>query len=219
LNINFQNTFVFNEIYLRRAGFHDILRNSSVSNDVLNPKSRGYHYWAWKPFVVREAMRLLPEHEILLYIDAGAYIHSREMIHKMATTCRSTNNQCLFFENGHNNQKYTTQNSLKAVTRELKMFLDSNMVDAACFILVNNVKNRQLIDSWFELCLTSGMLDDATPSENQNDTFIEHRHDQALLSICLWNQNILIEGKTSQKIQTYYKHRRRNIGEEVPAPC
>ena len=36
---------------------------------------RGFGYWVWKPYVVLETLRKIPERSVLLYMDAGCHIN------------------------------------------------------------------------------------------------------------------------------------------------
>lgn len=45
--------------------------------DHLVPGSRGYGFWAWKPQVILQIFREMPEGDVLLYVDAGCHLNPK----------------------------------------------------------------------------------------------------------------------------------------------
>lgn len=43
----------------------------------LDGNPRGYGYWSWKPQIVLQALREMPEGDVLLYVDAGCHLNPR----------------------------------------------------------------------------------------------------------------------------------------------
>lgn len=49
----------------------DEARRALAENPHVAPRDRGYGYWIWKPYVIAGALRRIAPGELLLYIDAG----------------------------------------------------------------------------------------------------------------------------------------------------
>ena len=62
-------------------------------------------------------------------------------------------------------------------------FLNSNQVEGGCLIIKNNKDSREFIKNWLYFCIydNHSLLNDVI--DNEYEDFIEHRHDQSLLSI------------------------------------
>ena len=61
--------------------------------DSLNDKGeRGYRRWAWKPFLILQHLYLIPEDDILLYLDAGCHLNINNVSkERFLMYCKSAN--------------------------------------------------------------------------------------------------------------------------------
>ena len=69
---------------------------------------------------------------------------------------------------------------------------DKFMCWAGAMILKNTSKTRMIIKEWLEMCCNVEYITDSPCLTNGPD-FVDHRHDQALLSIVLHTHNIALQ--------------------------
>jgi hypothetical protein len=146
---------------------------------------KGFGYWIWKPAVIARMLRETDEGDVIVYADAGTEISTagqerfREYV-QMADTSGG-----LFFSLGGLSTACWTKaevvNHLKVTAEELLL----DQILAGLFLIRNGAEGRQFIADWQALCRTDSyrLLGDRLDPAIQRPEFVEHRHDQALLSI------------------------------------
>jgi hypothetical protein len=162
-------------------GDTDILMNDytffCVNNNILT-QSRGVGYWLWKPYCIMLQMLDCNDGDILIYSDAGV-----EFINSVNHIINRMDEDIFFFTNGHQNVKWCKMDVLNTILPEW----DSNdkQVQASVIFFKVNQKTRDFVKEWLLWCQMPGFIDDS-PSKipNYYDGFVEHRHDQAILT-CL----------------------------------
>jgi len=62
----------------------DCLKNDtsfwSKHGEFIDKNPRGYGYWLWKPYIIKKNMERMKNGDILLYLDSGCEIDSREKV-------------------------------------------------------------------------------------------------------------------------------------------
>lgn len=159
---------------------HDIAKFISKNN--INTKNRGFGYWAWKPYIIMDAMCKAKEGAVIVYTDSGYCLDNPGLLRRMVAFM----DDMVLFENVHNIYQYTRKHVLGGMDPEYAK--TTPMVDAAVFILRNNKNTQKLVSRWLDLCTQIDMIRDAKTDEEEHGDFIEHRHDQSLLSKAVYEQ-------------------------------
>lgn len=157
-------------------------QNSHASFVRDNP--RGYGYWIWKPYVVREAMRAAREGEVIVYADAGCTIGSRARLRELVEIAKTDDGLVTFLvpmRYDPREVRWTKREVLRVFGAENE---SSRQIMATTFLIKNTARNRAFVDEWYHLCSRYGLVDD-TLSEEQHPEFSEHRHDQSLFSMLI----------------------------------
>jgi hypothetical protein len=170
----------------------------ALHSSFLTSNTRGFGYWIWKPYIVKEALEnLLPQEDGVLYIDAGSSINWRSMraIERFDEYVDFANTSGgLFFrlkgDNSHT--KFTKRDVLESLGKE--HLRDENLVAATVFLLATGSNSGKLLDEWIGLACEQNYrhLVDPKPEDRQSDGFVAHRHDQSILSIALENKNFTV---------------------------
>lgn len=166
------------------ADFYD--KNSQILT-----QSRGDGYWLWKPYIIRDALSRIPEGAYLIYYDSGEGIRyrvwsqGRTYIEWMKKYEQSFIPGIYIPEHGYHHQWCKPSVLHKVLTAE-QLKQDISQIQATFSIWRNDKNSREFVTEWLELAQHPGFIDD---SENETDKlerscYIEHRHDQSLLS-CL----------------------------------
>lgn len=155
---------------------------------ILN-EQRGCGYWLWKPYIIGDTLKKIEEGATLFYMDNMYYFNEKfdvlyEDIDK--TTIK-------VWDNKPNQPNYMMHNWCKIdVLKKYNMLNDANKV-VACWagalLMKNCYKTKNLINTWLAMCCNYDNITDSPSKNPEPADFIEHHHDQSLLSIILHKNN------------------------------
>jgi len=152
-----------------------------------NHPPRGFGYWTWKPSVLMWAHLNFPSHQIL-YVDAGSeFQFGKEKLQSLRDLFNYIHKVGgITFALPQHPEKNWTKKEVILKLKVNKDCLNSPQIQSGFIALNSDSKRKVLISSWRELALLEGGFyfnDDSRVKGD--DGFIEHRHDQSILS-CLW---------------------------------
>jgi len=157
---------------------------------------RGYGYWLWKSFLTLKTLNEMNEGDILIYADAGCeiLINNRNQFNNSISLLNNDKSGFISFEMRTNIEKVWTKSDLFDYLNcfDLK---DTPQLHATYFVVKKCENSMNIVEKWYEISSIYSLLDD-TPSNVANDiSFIEHRHDQSILSLLrkLYNTRIIKE--------------------------
>ena len=158
-------------------------------SSILNEK-RGDGYWLWKPYIISDTLKKIEENATLFYIDYLYYFTERFDI--LYEDIDKTHIQV--WENKPNEPTNILKNWCKIdVLTKYNVLKDSDTIQdcwAGSIMLKNSYKTKNLINTWLAMCCNYDNITDSPSKNNEPENFIEHRHDQSLLSIILYKNNI-----------------------------
>ena len=153
---------------------------------VLNLRTRGYGYWIWKPFLLRELLRELDQsYDGILYADAGCELNAKN------SRGRSRWAEYLGMAREHGLfAMHLPRHPEQAWSRLITMdYLELDQVQREspqnqATILVATRERFDLLDAWLETSIADNYryVKDGPSSEVNAPTFRAHRHDQSILS-------------------------------------
>ena len=144
---------------------------------------KGSGYWLWKPYFILKTLKMMPENDVLLYLDSSSVF--RDGIYKLLDLAK--NNNIVLFPNYHNNRSFIKRAIITEIANNDDSILDKVSIEGNIILLRNNSKTRELIKEWLTYCENHELLTDAL-SANEYTDFKENRHDQAILS-ALYHKN------------------------------
>ncbi len=202
--MNFENIRLYNEHHVK-----DFL--SKLPSDVHKSK-RGFCYWAWKPYIILDAMMKSNPNDIIIYADSGLYLREKDKILQFIKDAQKKS--FVFFDLWHSNIQYCKPECLYLFNDEKD--LEHSMTDASLFFVKNTLQMQSLIQEWISLCQTPYLLSDEPnsqvrsnlPSRFKHSLYVEHRHDQLLLSSLLRNKKYETSGIDPQSSNTITVHHR-----------
>jgi hypothetical protein len=158
--------------------------------------ARGFGFWAWKPQVLLQALRVAREGDIVVYADAGCSVLplASERLQSLLIDVTASKDAILVTQNPTPFlTKHWTKSDLLAVFGLYRdeEALHSRQIEAGRLAVVKSEKTMALINKWLEIASELHLIDDS-PSQLPNDpTFIEHRHDQSIFSLLIRDSQIL----------------------------
>lgn len=185
------------------ADFRDRLR------DQLLPGTKGFGYWSWKPQVILQTMREMPEGDVLLYCDLGCHFNVKGLKRLEEYRMLAIDHGIVAFqarpfgEDAKSNfrlhflpeRQWTKMDLLQHFGfADRRDVLDSGQVGATMVIVHNDVATRSIIEEWRNFFYDHFELVDDSPSKIPNSKdFIENRYDQSALSLlCKKNYALLL---------------------------
>jgi hypothetical protein len=162
---------------------------------LLNSSVRGYGYWMWKPMIIKQTLNLLNDNDIVLYVDSGNTI-----IHNLDYLIEEVNKKdILLFDNRDGNYRRTTNKNRQWTKRDCYVLMNcdeekyhnSDQIDASYQIYKKNKKTINFIDELLGYCCNENIISDLPNiTKNNLPEFIDHRHDQSILSLMAHKHNI-----------------------------
>jgi len=149
--------------------------------EILSQK-RGGGYWLWKPYLILKTLNMMPENDILLYLDS-AFVF-RDGIYQMLE--RAKTSDIILFPNTHSNRQYVKRTVIERMANNDETWRDKLQLEGL-ILLRNTPKARAFIAEWLKFCEDAELLTDV-PSKNEYPDFKDHRHDQAILTM-LYHKN------------------------------
>ena len=201
-----------------------IYRNRNIDSEFRNKnnhilkQSRGSGFWLWKPYFILKTLEEMKEGDILVYLDSGFYIKNdiTSLINRLGE-----GRDILFVEGSHKNYPYTKRDAAVLMGMDEERYLNGNSLLAGFLIIKNTAHSRALIKKWLEYAEDERILTDKT-SENPNyPDFIDHRHDQSILSLLflLENPDTYVLVNQDELFKDFVVlHRRRNSNKALFLP-
>jgi hypothetical protein len=179
------NIIIFNK--------NDIDANFSEVNKHILDLPRGGGYWLWKPYIIHETMKRLNTGDILFYLDSKYYF--TEDFDKLYEPLLKYND-IVIWKNKPNDDSFLMKNYCKMdIIQKYDMYdkifnqdIESCWAGAIC--IRKNDDTLKIIEEWLNMCTIGRDITDEPSMIANRQEFIEHRHDQSLLTIILHKNNI-----------------------------
>jgi hypothetical protein len=159
---------------------------------------RGSGFWAWKPFIILEALESLPEGETVLYCDAGRkypYILLDTPLDPFVSWMDKAGQDIM-------PGIAIPWNGPMSVWTKGDAFLGSGVdgdtvrnaapIQASFSLWKNHETTRKFVREWLSWCVQRQLISDDPSSSEKTEApdFKAHRHDQSLLNLCCHKHGI-----------------------------
>jgi hypothetical protein len=158
-------------------------------------KKKGYGFWIWKPFLINEILKKSKEGDIICYADSGCEISKFGKELFLENIKFTSSSGSLFFHMpGYPEINWTKKRTLDffRVSKDCRI-ISTAQIQATYFYIKNNETNRKLIRDWLNYCNFNrfSLVDDSDNFGINAKTFIDHRHDQSILSLLVKRNKIV----------------------------
>jgi len=183
LKIEAENFGVFDTI--------SIYNREDISMDFIEKTSpyinmdRGGGYWLWKCFFVKKTFDQINYGDYCVYIDAGCSINIRGK-ERFFEYLKMIDNEIgvLSFQLEHSEYKWTSEKVFDFLEIEKDSEIrKSEQLVGGILILKKCEYSMNLINKWYDIAINNPDLFSDIYNNNNNEYFIEHRHDQSIFSI------------------------------------
>lgn len=144
---------------------------------------RGAGYWLWKPYLLLETLKKVPEESIVVYSDAG--IEIIRDLEPLFTICKKNSPFALFSNAGHLNRTWTKRDCFVLMDCDTEEYWNGQNILASFHLWRKCEKSLSFLEQWLSYSRDPRVLTDIANQCRRDNfpEFIEHRHDQSVLSI------------------------------------
>ena len=198
------------------GGFNQVLefKPEDLDNDFLQKnkkslkyKDKGFGNYFWKPYIINKALKKVKEGDYLMYADSGSVF-----LKSITPLIKHTNNvgkKIMCFQLPLIEQQWTKRDAFLLMNSDSQYFTNSCQIMGGFILIKKCKKSIEFLNNFQKLSLDSRILSDDSNilGEENYPEFIEHRHDQSILSLLSKNnKNVLITGDLSDYGYFPYKY-------------
>lgn len=189
---------------------------------------RGNGYWIWKPYFIKKTLDQLDYGDYLVYSDSGAaYVDN---IGYLVDELDKNNESIMVFGfEGFKEYQFTKRDAFVLMDCDEEHFVNSFHRCASYILIKKDDLSKKFIDEYLQYACDERIITDMenTMGLNNYEGFIDHRHDQSILSLLSkkwkimpfrdpsqYGNSVVCDGiviRKSDYPQIFYHHRRRSI--------
>lgn len=148
---------------------------------------RGYGYWKWKSYLVKKIFDTLNEGDIIIYADAGCVFNAGadERLLYYINRVKNSKSGLLVFAQNYIEKDWTKADCFNyfGILND-KTITDTPQNWAGSFLICKNNISNKIIYEWADVSINHyDLITDKRSLIKNSNSFIEHRHDQSVLSI------------------------------------
>ena len=168
-------------------------------------QKRLYGYGSWKAEIILTYLEKIPKNSILQYSDIGC-VFNPDGREKLKEYIQITDKENLLafkysdpkfnikdkykFQIYYENQ-YTKADAWKYFNIDDNSdFLKTEQVWSGTMFFKNNIFTKKILNNWKKALNETNLIDDSPSAKQNHPNFIEHRHDQSMLSLICKKENI-----------------------------
>jgi len=142
----------------------------------------GNGYWAWKPYIILDAMNKLNDGDTVFYADCGDMFHPD--IVEYVDNLLDENDQCILLVGGGKNGDLTKRDCFHYMDCDDEDYWRSNQLEAGVCIWKVSEESKKTVTEWLNYCCDPRIVtdDDNVCGKPNLAGFREHRHDQSILT-------------------------------------
>ena len=175
----------------------DLIEDNEFWNkhaDFINNNKIGYGYWLWKPYLIFKTLEKMEDGDILLYADSGCElnINGKDKMNNFIELVKRK--KIIGTTGGSSDYNYTKMDLIKFLNMEDNIeLLKISHIQATVLMLIKTRDIINLLHEWYQIGSNNYHLIYDEPSIEKNfESFIEHRHDQSILSLLVKKYNTIL---------------------------
>lgn len=146
---------------------------------------RGVGFWLWKPLMILQLMKEAKDSDVIIYMDGPSMTMINNLDPLIDLTFTAPR---VFFLNFHSNHPFVKRDCYIGLDCDYPQAYEAPQLDASFMLFLNNEDNRAFVGQWLRYCCDEQLLTDIPSKQEELEGFLDHRHDQAILSL-LWFKN------------------------------
>lgn len=162
-------------------------------NNILSEK-RGAGYWLWKPYLIDRLLSLMKDNDILMYCDSS--ISQINNLDPVLSLTRSRHIIPFIVNDGRGDEREVCKRDALILTDSDNESIWSRplsgQLGASYIFLRKTDKTVRIVKKWLAFCEDERIISDKenVMGKPNYPMFIDHRHDQAVLSLLCKQNNL-----------------------------
>lgn len=154
------------------------------NNTFILSQSRGAGFWAWKPFIILNALQNSKIGDVIIYSDAGLQIiGDLTPLYELASEkerliFRLPPEGVLY----HKARQWTKGDCFEIMGCNEEKYWEADMTNGAISVWKNTGENQEYIKEWLRFAQMPNVITDIPSLCPHQPGFKDHRHDQSILS-------------------------------------
>ena len=168
---------VYTQEWLKNTQFYK-------DNKFILTQPRGAGYWAWKPFIIKNAIQNYGSDDVIIYSDGGLQvIEDLSPLFDIADI-----HQKIIFKlpaqgvPHHKSKQWIKGDCFEEMGCNSEEYWNADMTNGAISVWKATPSNSFLMDEWLKYAKMPNVITDMRSLAPSQPEFREHRHDQAILS-------------------------------------
>ncbi len=144
---------------------------------------RGGGYWLWKPYIILDAMSKIEDNDVLMYVDAGDEIYGN-IVNSIASYINNHEYIITNFSGQRGANKVATKRDCFVLMNcDEEKYHNIPQIEAGVLVFKKTEYMILFINEWLSYCKNKNIITDI-PNEHGNNLegFVDHRHDQSILT-------------------------------------
>ena len=175
---------IFNVYYTYSKKDIDAEFYNANKNILIRPRGSGY--WLWKPYLILKALNKLNANDILMYLDSGdTFMRSpREFLLNWRLLPNLPNcHNILLTKGGYKHSDWTKKDCFSLMGCDKPEYHNEIQVEAGIIVCKKTPFAIAIFEDWLAWCRNSAIItDDPNTTGDNYPGFIDHRHDQSVLT-------------------------------------
>ena len=144
---------------------------------------RGNGYWLWKPYLICKSLKLLNEGDVLVYSDAGIIFLSS--VHPLIELLLKSKQDLLVFDTKRLEAQMTKRDAFILMDCDESSFSSSKQRMGGFIVIRSSKFSKAFFKEFLQLAQDPRILTDIPNrcGEQNYEIFVDHRHDQSILSL------------------------------------
>lgn len=150
-------------------------------------QQRGAGYWVWKPYIILRALNEASDQEFVVYWDCRENCQFKQNITPLLQWCEEHNDGILpgaYIPFWGKNKLWTKRDAFVYMGCDSAKFWNHCQVQASFSVWQKNEKSVSFLEKWLYYCVDSKIVSDMPNTSGLPNfpQFIDHRHDQSVLT-------------------------------------
>jgi hypothetical protein len=158
-------------------------------------QKRGAGYWLWKPYIILKELKRVHDGDYIVYSDCG---RDKQFLSRSVETLLawcSDNRGVLpgvYIPQWGANKRWTKRDCFVLMGCDQEAYWDHCQIQASFSVWQKNEFSLSFVERWLSYCTDARILLDMpnTCALSNFADFIEHRHDQSVLTLCALKEGI-----------------------------
>lgn len=174
-NSVFDGVFVYGDCWLKKTDFYQ-------KNKKILDQSRGAGYWLWKPYIILETFKHLEEGDVILYIDSSD-VFTNGVVAFLRNYYSTPNRELILTPGAYPQKNWTKKDCFTLMKCDTPEYHNVIQLEAGILSFKKCDNTIKLIEEWLGYCENENIITDLDNTTGINyDGFIDHRHDQSILT-------------------------------------